>query len=219
MPTRARDRGCDPRRRGEDQRRDLLRAGAQCRRLPADAGRLGGGARADRPAAADLSDRMGGRRRSMRSSWSPSRSRRSACRSRRCASASCRGARKRERAHAAAMRQFLAQGMQKTEGRTGVLIFAARGGTLCRDHRGRRHQRQGDAGGVGCGGRVADRGDQGRPRRRRLRGGDRAMRRGAGASTFRSRRARSIRTSCRTSWWRFEFRTARSPDCAQRSEA
>ena len=33
--------------------------------------------------------------------------------------------RKRERAHAAAMRQFLAQGMQKTEGRTGVLIFAA----------------------------------------------------------------------------------------------
>jgi putative membrane protein len=32
---------------------------------------------------------------------------------------------KRERAHAAAMRQFLAQGMQKTEGRTGVLIFAA----------------------------------------------------------------------------------------------
>jgi putative membrane protein len=32
---------------------------------------------------------------------------------------------KRERAHAAAMRQFLAQGMQKTAGRTGVLIFAA----------------------------------------------------------------------------------------------
>jgi putative membrane protein len=32
---------------------------------------------------------------------------------------------KRERAHAAAMRQFLAQGMHKTEGRTGVLIFAA----------------------------------------------------------------------------------------------
>jgi putative membrane protein len=32
---------------------------------------------------------------------------------------------KRERAHAAAMRQFLAHGMQKTEGRTGVLIFAA----------------------------------------------------------------------------------------------
>jgi putative membrane protein len=32
---------------------------------------------------------------------------------------------KRERAHAAAMRQFLAQGLQKTEGRTGVLIFAA----------------------------------------------------------------------------------------------
>ena len=32
---------------------------------------------------------------------------------------------KRERAHGAAMRQFLAQGMQKTEGRTGVLIFAA----------------------------------------------------------------------------------------------
>ena len=33
--------------------------------------------------------------------------------------------RKRERAHAAAMRQFLAQGMQKTEGRTGVLIFVS----------------------------------------------------------------------------------------------
>jgi putative membrane protein len=32
---------------------------------------------------------------------------------------------KRERAHAAAMRQFLAQGLQKTAGRTGVLIFAA----------------------------------------------------------------------------------------------
>ena len=32
---------------------------------------------------------------------------------------------KRERAHSAAMRQFLAQGMHKTEGRTGVLIFAA----------------------------------------------------------------------------------------------
>jgi putative membrane protein len=32
---------------------------------------------------------------------------------------------KRERAHAAAMRQFLAQGMQKTSSRTGVLIFAA----------------------------------------------------------------------------------------------
>ena len=32
---------------------------------------------------------------------------------------------KRERAHAAAMRQFLAQGLQKTERRTGVLIFAA----------------------------------------------------------------------------------------------
>lgn len=32
---------------------------------------------------------------------------------------------KRERAHAAAMRQFLAQGMHKTSGRTGVLIFAA----------------------------------------------------------------------------------------------
>jgi putative membrane protein len=30
-----------------------------------------------------------------------------------------------ERAHAAALRQFLAHGMQKTEGRTGVLIFAA----------------------------------------------------------------------------------------------
>ena len=32
---------------------------------------------------------------------------------------------KRERAHAAALRQFLAHGLQKTEGRTGVLIFAA----------------------------------------------------------------------------------------------
>jgi putative membrane protein len=32
---------------------------------------------------------------------------------------------KRERAHAAAVRQFLAQGMQKTDRRTGVLIFAA----------------------------------------------------------------------------------------------
>ena len=32
---------------------------------------------------------------------------------------------KRERAHGAALRQFLAQGMHKTEGRTGVLIFAA----------------------------------------------------------------------------------------------
>ena len=32
---------------------------------------------------------------------------------------------KRERAHAAALRQFLAQGLQKTERRTGVLIFAA----------------------------------------------------------------------------------------------
>ena len=32
---------------------------------------------------------------------------------------------KRERAHAAAMRQFLAQRLHKTEGRTGVLIFAA----------------------------------------------------------------------------------------------
>jgi putative membrane protein len=32
---------------------------------------------------------------------------------------------RRERAHAAALRQFLAHGLQKTEGRTGVLIFAA----------------------------------------------------------------------------------------------
>jgi putative membrane protein len=32
---------------------------------------------------------------------------------------------KRERAHGAAMRQFLAQGLHKTAGRTGVLIFAA----------------------------------------------------------------------------------------------
>ncbi len=32
---------------------------------------------------------------------------------------------KRERAHGAALRQFLAQGLQKTEARTGVLIFAA----------------------------------------------------------------------------------------------
>ena len=32
---------------------------------------------------------------------------------------------KRERAHGAALRQFLAQGLHKTEGRTGVLIFAA----------------------------------------------------------------------------------------------
>jgi putative membrane protein len=32
---------------------------------------------------------------------------------------------RRERAHAAAMRQFWAHGMHKTEGRTGVLIFAA----------------------------------------------------------------------------------------------
>jgi len=32
---------------------------------------------------------------------------------------------RRERAHAAAMRQFRAHGLQKTEGRTGVLIFAA----------------------------------------------------------------------------------------------
>ena len=32
---------------------------------------------------------------------------------------------KRERAHGAALRQFIAQGMHKTEGRTGVLIFAA----------------------------------------------------------------------------------------------
>jgi putative membrane protein len=32
---------------------------------------------------------------------------------------------RRERAHAAAMRQFLAHGLQKTERRTGVLIFAA----------------------------------------------------------------------------------------------
>ena len=35
------------------------------------------------------------------------------------------GRTKRERAHAAAMRQFLAHGMHKTTGRTGVLIFAA----------------------------------------------------------------------------------------------
>jgi putative membrane protein len=35
------------------------------------------------------------------------------------------GRTKRERAHAAAMRQFWAHGMHKTEGRTGVLIFAA----------------------------------------------------------------------------------------------
>jgi len=32
---------------------------------------------------------------------------------------------RRERAHASALRQFLAHGMQKTAGRTGVLIFAA----------------------------------------------------------------------------------------------
>ena len=72
--------------------RDLLRAGAQCRRLPAGADRLGGGGRADRAAAADLSDRMGGDDDLCRPADRLHRSRRSACRSRRCASGSCRGA-------------------------------------------------------------------------------------------------------------------------------
>ena len=114
---------------------------------------------------------------------------------------------KRERAHAAAMRQFLAQGMQKTEGRTGVLIFAAAaeryveiiadGGINAKVT-----QDVWDAAVAALIAAIKD-GRAGR----RLRGGDRAVRRRAGRSTFRSRRARSIRTSCRTSWWR--FRSAR----------
>ena len=61
----------------------------------------------------------------MSSSWSPSRSRRSGLSRPALRFRIVPRRTQRERAHAAAMRQFLAQGMQKTEGRTGVLIFAA----------------------------------------------------------------------------------------------
>ena len=168
--------------------------------------RLGGGARADRAAAADLADRMGGHddlchpadRLHARGGRSVAPALRFRIVPRRT---------RRERAHAAAMRQFLAQGMQKTAGRTGVLIFAAEaeryveiiadGGINAKVT-----QEVWDAAVASLIAAIKD-GRAGR----RLRGGDRAMRRGAGASTFRPRRARSIRTSCRTGWWRFE-----SPD-------
>ena len=110
---------------------------------------------------------------------------------------------KRERAHGAALRQFLAQGLQKTARAHRRADFRGGGGTLCRDHRGRRHQRQGDAGGVGQRRRVAHRGDQGRPPGRRIRCGDRAMRRGAGRAFSGSARQPQSGRDCRTSWWRF----------------
>ena len=72
--------------------------------------------------------------------------------------------------------------------------FRGGGRALCRDHRGRRHQREGDAGGVGQRGRVADRGDQGRPAGRRI-----SSRRSSNAARcwpriFRPRPAAAIRT-------------------------
>ena len=123
--------------------------------------------------------------------------------------------RKRERAHAAAMRQFLAQGMQKTEGRTGVLIFAAQA---------ERYVEIIADGGIDA--KVTQ--DVWDAAVASLIAAIKDGRAGDGfvaaieqcgavlASTFRSRRARSIRTSCRTSWWRFEFRTwQRSPGIAR----
>ena len=89
--------------------------------------------------------------------------------------------------------------------------FRGGGGALCRDHRGRRHQRQGDAGGVGPGGR--------RRSSRRSRTAARptgSWRRSSNAarcwpSTSRPRPARAIRTRSRTSWWRFESALRSSP--------
>ena len=126
---------------------------------------------------------------------------------------------KRERAHAAALRQFLAQGMQKTEGRTGVLIFAAvaeRYVEIIAD------------GGINAkvtqevwdsGGRVADRGDQGRPPGRRIRGGDRAMRRGAGRALSRRAGLGQSGRDCRTSWWRFEAHALRPDPRSERGRS
>ena len=56
-----------------------------------------------------------------------------------------------------AMRQFFAQGLHQTENRTGVLIFASVAERYAEIVADARHQRQGDAGGVGQGGRGADR--------------------------------------------------------------
>src|SRR5262252_6850512 len=55
-----------------------------------------------------------------------------------------------ERAHVQAMQQFFAQGLDRTENRTGVLIFAAVAERYA-EIGGRGHQRQGDAAGVGGG--------------------------------------------------------------------
>jgi putative membrane protein len=88
---------------------------------------------------------------------------------------------KQQRAHAEAMRQFLAQGLHLTEQRTGVLIFASvaeRYAEIIAD----RHQHQGRQRGLATSGRRARRRDKGRSPGRRLRRRRRAVWRGAGAA-------------------------------------
>ena len=102
-----------------------------------------------------------------------------------------------EQAHAEAVRQFCAQGLHKTENRTGVLIFASEAEHYA--------EMIADA---GINAKVKQEvwddavavliaGDRRRPRGRRLHCCDRALRRGAGAA-FPARRAQP-RTNCRTS--------------------
>ena len=117
---------------------------------------------------------------------------------------------RRERAHAAAMRQFLAQGLQNTAGRTGVLIFAAQaeryveiiadGGINAKVT-----QEVWDDAVAALIAAIKD----GRPPTASWRRSSNAA--ACWRSTFRSRRARSTRTNCRTSWWRY-----RGPQGGQR---
>ena len=75
--------------------------------------------------------------------------------------------RKHDRAHALAMRQFLAQGLHKTESRTGVLIFASLAERYAEIVADAGINAKVDAGGLGRGGGRAD-----RRRSRRGRPGD-----------------------------------------------
>ena len=73
--------------------------------------------------------------------------------------------RKHERAHAEAMSQFFAHGLAEDRAAHRRPDLRGGGGTLCRDRRRCRHQRESIARSVGRRGRGADVGDRGWPRR------------------------------------------------------
>ena len=103
----------------------------------------------------------------------------------------------RRRAHAEAVRQFLAHGLHLTERRTGVLIFASvaeRHAEIVADAR---HQRQGRRERMGKLHRGHDRGHQGRAAGRWIRRRSRAVW-GAARAAFSARRHQSGRTAQQT---------------------